>query len=623
MPVTLAQFIKCLADSGVIPPEELSQFQRGLPPQKRPRSAEDLAKQLVLAGRLTRYQASLLYQAKSRGLVLGQYIVLDKIGAGGMGQVFKAQHKHMKRVVALKVLPAAATESRQAVKRFQREVQAAARLVHPNIVTAYDADEADGIRFLVMEYVDGHDLGTICRKRGSLPVHLVLHCIVQAARGLDYAHSQGVVHRDVKPGNLLINESGVVKILDLGLARLEETATETNDKLTQRGSVIGTPDYMAPEQAEDAHAADRRADIYSLGCTMHRLLMGAPPYVGTTLMLKLMAHREHPIPSLCAGRSDVPPQLDAVFRRMLAKRPEDRYPSMVEVIAEIEKCMQLIGPSAGEAGGAAGGSTRLTDFVAGVARVPSGPNVPSSSASSPSARPDKDARTSSGLPSILREGSRARSSGQELGASQLLPDPVGEASQAANPSIATPRVRESSVSTGPESWESLVTSVSIAKRRRRMMASVVSALALGLLALLLFFLVSGTGERRLGFEDSSRAAAEWVLERGGRLRVRAGDKLEWIVPARVADLPPGEMEIEEVDFSAAQGINDAAMTRVRTLKHLKVLDVSGASITDAGLQDIALLPSLERLRVRRCEALTGDALDHLQRRLPKLQIDRD
>ena len=160
---------------------------------------------MIQAGKLTRFQAERVYQGKTKGLVLGNYVILAKIGAGGMGQVYKARHKVMKRVVALKVLPPSAVSSEEAVKRFHREVQAAARLIHPNIVIAHDADQADGVHFLVMEHVEGRDLSQVVRKFGPLPVEQAVDCIVQAARGLEYARAEGIVHRDIKPGNLLLD----------------------------------------------------------------------------------------------------------------------------------------------------------------------------------------------------------------------------------------------------------------------------------------------------------------------------------------------------------------------------------------------------------------------------------
>ncbi|MFH1922608.1 MAG: serine/threonine-protein kinase, partial [Planctomycetota bacterium] len=325
MPIPLGQFVENLIQSGLFSAAELAAFQDRLPPEKRPKDAQGLARELNRAGKLTKYQAAQVYQGKTRGLLLGDYVVLDRIGAGGMGEVFKARHRTMDRTVAVKVLPAKAMRSGQAVERFQREVKAAAKLTHSNIVTAFDAGEADGIYFLVMEHIDGQDLAHVVAERGPLPVGEAVEYVIQAARGLEYAHRQGVVHRDIKPGNLLLDSEGTVKVLDMGLARMDRPARAADptapDALTQSGQVMGTYDYMAPEQAQDTHSADHRADIYSLGCTLFRLLTGRKPYVGETPVQILLAHCQEPVPSLCDVREDVPPRLDAVSQKMLAKNP--------------------------------------------------------------------------------------------------------------------------------------------------------------------------------------------------------------------------------------------------------------------------------------------------------------
>ena len=342
MAITLDEFIQSITSSGLMDSEEIESFLDTLPMEHRPRSAEDLAKEMHRQGKLTTFQAHAIYQKKTRGLVVGNYVVLDKLGRGGMGAVYKAQHKRMKRVVALKMLPSAATKSPDAVKRFQREVEAAAKLSHPNIVTAHDADEAKGVHFLVMEYVEGQDLYALVKGTGTLSVARAVDYMVQAATGLEYAHSQGIIHRDIKPGNLLLDKKGTVKILDMGLARFEEAVAGTggtaDEGLTQSGQVMGTLDYMPPEQALDTRTVDLRADIYSLGCTLHYLLTGRPPFGGDTLGKKIIAHREHPIPSLRKVRSDVPESLDAVFQKMMAKLPEDRQQSMTEVISQLHGC---------------------------------------------------------------------------------------------------------------------------------------------------------------------------------------------------------------------------------------------------------------------------------------------
>ncbi len=304
-------------------------------------TSEALIARLQEAKKLTPFQVRAISQGKLDSLVLGNYVILDKLGEGGMGQVYKARHRRMGRVVAIKVLPPWATDSPTAVQRFQREVEAAAKLVHPNVVTAYDADEANNVHFLVMEFVEGIDLASLVEREGPLPVARAVDYVLQAARGLEYAHSQGLVHRDIKPSNLLLNQEGVVKILDLGLVRFErapdDVETAPADGLTKTGQIMGTVDFMAPEQSIDAKRVDHRADVYSLGCTLYFLLTGKPVYPGETLVEKILGHRQKPVPSLQAERPDVPQALDSIFKKMVAKRPENRYQSMAEVIRELER----------------------------------------------------------------------------------------------------------------------------------------------------------------------------------------------------------------------------------------------------------------------------------------------
>jgi hypothetical protein len=243
----------------------------------------------------------------------------------------------MDRIVALKVMSSAALNNPDAVKRFEREVKAAAKLHHPNVVTAFDAGLQDGVHYLVMEFVDGCDLSTLLKRQSKFSIRQACDFIAQAAKGLAFAHSKGVVHRDIKPGNLLVGSDGVVKVLDLGLARFDDGpaggGAKAEAELTQSGAVMGTVDYMAPEQALNTRLADAKSDVYSLGCTLHRLITGEIPYRGETVVEKILAHREHPIPQLSALRPDVPPAVQAIFSRMMAKRPDDR-PTMQNVADE-------------------------------------------------------------------------------------------------------------------------------------------------------------------------------------------------------------------------------------------------------------------------------------------------
>jgi eukaryotic-like serine/threonine-protein kinase len=268
---------------------------------------------------------------------LGQYRLLEILGRGGMGVVYKAMHVRLEKEVALKLLPAARL-CEAAAARFRRETAAAGSLRHPNVVEATDAGEVDGFLFLVMELLDGWDLARLVRANGPLRLADACEAARQGALGLQGAHERGLVHRDVKPSNLLLTAAGVVKLLDLGLARLEQGQTG-EDSLTDTGQVMGTADYMAPEQAEDARGVDIRADLYSLGCTLYKLLTGQPPFAGSAYdspTKKILAHARAPVPPISDHRDDIPPGLLAVLDRLLAKDPADRFPTPAEAAAALE-----------------------------------------------------------------------------------------------------------------------------------------------------------------------------------------------------------------------------------------------------------------------------------------------
>jgi hypothetical protein len=259
-----------------------------------------------------------------------RYRVLEALGAGGMGVVFKVEHRLMERVVALKVISRSLTDRPELVARFRQEVKAAARLSHPNIVTAHDADQAGDVHFLVMEFVEGESLDRLVEEQGPLPVEQACDYVRQAALGLQHAFERGMVHRDIKPHNLMLTSEGQVKILDFGLARFASESRPAGG-LTEAGQVVGTPDYMAPEQALDARRADVRADVYSLGCTLYHLLTGRLPFPEGTAFQKLLAHQQQTPTPVRDFRGDVPPDLLRVLDRMLAKDPAQRYQTPGEV----------------------------------------------------------------------------------------------------------------------------------------------------------------------------------------------------------------------------------------------------------------------------------------------------
>ncbi len=293
---------------------------------------EWLQKQLTAAPEVTAFGAVLPSATKELPEVLGDYRILSRLGGGGMGAVYRAVHERMGRQVALKVLKPEIQNNAALQQRFDREVRAAAKLSHPNIVTALDARSHDSVHFLVTELVEGSDLDHHVRQHGPLSVPQAVDVMLQAARGMSYAHSQGVIHRDIKPANLLMSRDGVVKILDMGLARLEsDDIGRSESGLTDTGVVMGTAAYMPPEQARDTRRADARSDIYSLGCTLHFLLTGRPVYAGVSQVDTILSHVNQPVPSLRQILPQVPVTLDQLFQSMIAKDPADRVQTAGEV----------------------------------------------------------------------------------------------------------------------------------------------------------------------------------------------------------------------------------------------------------------------------------------------------
>lgn len=322
--MTLDEFCSALITHGLLSSEALERIRSLLGDV----TSDRFARALVQNGKLTEYQAQEVIAGRGKRLVLGNYLVLSKLGQGGMGVVFKAVHLRMRREVAIKLL--ATKEARNPLyrQRFQKEIQAAAILHHPNIVTAFDADELEGVPYLVMQYIPGADLESVIKMQGPLSPVLAVDYIIQAARGMEYAHRNGIIHRDLKPSNLLLEASGTVKVMDLGLARIDRAGAT---RITVNQVFMGTADFMAPEQANDSRQADARSDIYSLGVTLWELLMARPMY-GGEFLARLASHQRDPIPSLRGHRGDVPGYVDSTFQRMVAKKPEDRCQSMAEVI---------------------------------------------------------------------------------------------------------------------------------------------------------------------------------------------------------------------------------------------------------------------------------------------------
>ena len=326
-------FLTVVRVSGLVDPVPLYEHtHRQAPDPYAP--PETVAERMVAAGLLTRYQADRLL-AGDRSLVLsGRYCILDRLGAGGMGEVFLCSHLVMKHKVAVKVLPPDRAADPTALERFRREARAVAALDHPNIVRAYDIDSDGPTHYLVMEYVEGRNLHDVVKADGPLDVRRAAGMVAQVAAALQHAHERGLVHRDIKPANLILDAAGTVKVLDLGLARFFQPDGRPADG-DDGELVVGTADYMAPEQSFDSPSADTRADIYSLGCTLYYLLTGKAPFQEKSVARKLLCHQFRKPEPLKVVRPDLPAGLVAVVDRMTAKDPVDRYQTPAQVVAAL------------------------------------------------------------------------------------------------------------------------------------------------------------------------------------------------------------------------------------------------------------------------------------------------
>lgn len=331
-----------IAAHEILSPEQIRKIR---PQLDKVKGGRHLCRELVAKEWLTPYQANQLLKGNGSALRYGAYVALSRLGEGGMGQVFKARHVRLDRIVALKTIRQDKLSNPNAVKRFLREAQMASGLSHPNLVAIYDADQAEDGCFLVMEYIEGRDLSKLLRDQGPLPIDLACNYIRQTAVGLHYAHQNGLIHRDIKPHNLVVTHRhyksqkqqdnseapGELKILDLGVARMDEGEGSDQTTLTQEGVVVGTIDYLSPEQARSSHTADARADLYSLGCTFYHLLAGRPPFEGSSPLDKLLKHQSEEATAIESIRPDVPKPLAEFIRRLMAKDPGHRCQTAAEV----------------------------------------------------------------------------------------------------------------------------------------------------------------------------------------------------------------------------------------------------------------------------------------------------
>jgi serine/threonine-protein kinase len=390
----------------LLTPDQLEEVARELGPHYS--DPRDLATCLVDIEWLTVYQAQALFQGAWQHLTIGPYQILARLGEGGVSAVYKAWDTDKGRYAALKVLHPDLVSHTDAVNQFEREHQIITRLSHPNIIAAYDANQVGVRHFFAMEYIEGMDLYQLVQQYGPLPVEQACDYLRQAATGLQHAHQSGLVHRDIKPANLFVihapipgpaggpvrrGPTPVVKILDWGLARLRPEMEgmpelDEHDLDAEKAALIGTADYVAPEQARDPTLVDIRGDIYSLGCTLYYLLTGKPPFPAPSLMQKLLQHQEALPPSVASVRPDVPVELDLAIQKMLAKQPDERYQIPLLVVAALRRFC----PGAGSNGSVIRPATPSTGILARPnSTLLLNGDRPSSSANLPGSRPSSAA----------------------------------------------------------------------------------------------------------------------------------------------------------------------------------------------------------------------------------------
>ena len=312
----------------------LAQFRDRFGPEL-PQDVGQLSRAMVDVGLLTAWHSEKLLAGKYKGFFLGKYKLLGHIGTGGMSSVYLAEHTRLHDKRAIKVLPRTRVKDATYLARFQLEAKAIASLNHPNIVLAYDIDNEGDVHYIVMEYVEGIDLQGLVRRDGPLPPVQAALLLAQAADGLQHAHQRGVIHRDVKPANLLLDLEGKIRLLDMGLALV--SAEEESLTVLHNENVLGTADYLAPEQALNSHQVDHRADIYGLGCTLYFLLTGRPPFPEGTLAQRIAKHQKAMPTSIRKLREDCPGELEGICVKMMQKEAKYRYQSAAEVADALRK----------------------------------------------------------------------------------------------------------------------------------------------------------------------------------------------------------------------------------------------------------------------------------------------
>ena len=555
---SFAEFIEVLSKSNLLNAEQLA--------DARSQSASDetlkgIAARLVDRRLLTRWQARQLLAGKSQ-FFLGKYKLLDLLGEGGMGMVFKAVQPSTGRIVALKVMSRAALKDRDAISRFQREIRSAAALQHPNIAGAYDADCVKNTYFLATEYIEGRDLKSWIRNSDRLPIAWSCECIRQAALGLQYAHEVGMVHRDIKPANLLVHQppgsdQPLIKIVDLGLARaVNESAQE--GELTKTGQLLGSPDYIAPEQARNTKAADIRADIFSLGCTLFEMLTRQLPFPGEGVMEKLMARVTQDAPPVCSLRPEVPAALEAIVAKMLERDPQRRFQSPGEV------------------------AVSLAPFASMGQAKPAVPEAP---------RIEEQATIQVEAGSTMKELMEA-----------LTYEAEGQSS------VGSLRIKAASQS--HRNWTYLAAGAVLVLLTAfagfklagfgRSAPAVAVTSAETIVESAPAHSENDTAESDATEETETKAvyqrereAAEWVLKRGGKLTVAIlGFRTK--IP-KDGTLPDQDFNLYAAELRGIKEVDDAGLAVLQGLKEIRQLDLNGTQVTDDGLKCLRDAIELTRL----------------------------
>lgn len=335
-PACVERLLKAVLRSKLLDRETLQEALRDLALDRRD-DPDAVADHLIKSGKLSRFQARKLLQGQSAGLVLGPFQILAPIGKGGMGTVYLARDTRSEQLLALKVLtPKKARDEPRLLARFRREMEMCQRVAHPHIAWTCDVGVCQGVYYIAMEYIPGKSLYRIVSDGGPLEVSRAARLFVEIAAALDHAHHQGLIHRDLKPSNIQVTPNDHAKLLDLGLALMQGETAGAREVVGGQGYVVGTMDYIAPEQAEDAASVDPRSDIYALGSTLYFALTGKPPFPGGTTMEKLQHHREDEPQPIEEHNPKIPSRFSELVRRMMAKNPDDRFPNAHVLQSELQ-----------------------------------------------------------------------------------------------------------------------------------------------------------------------------------------------------------------------------------------------------------------------------------------------